>query len=296
MKVPIVSSTCLLMFTLILPGARGGDTSTVLSTSVTPEGKPTFSLVGEFWLSRGLGLRVTDDFGSFVKGQCTTDWPIVWSSAPLQKQEFSEGAFPVKLESCARVPVFEAEHKTCAKDEQQEGVHATSLSDVASNSGKAVPLAILSPDEFKNQVLKRHSSEGGTSSVDQRSAQPIQPSENASGEAGSTEHDIQEGLTPESESVSEDEEGNSTNSGGEGAPEGYDEEDDHVHGGRFNYASFDAGAVIMASSEAFKSTSNLLTENRDKYSLAPCKSKKWVVVGLSEDILVDTIVIANFER
>ena len=63
-----------------------------------------------------------------------------------------------------------------------------------------------------------------------------------------------------------------------------------------NYASQDAGAVVLDASPGMKGTSSLLDDNPDKYSITPCAEKKWLVLGLSEDIRVKTIVIANYEK
>eukprot|EP00871_Galdieria_phlegrea_P003584 jgi/Galph1/4226/GphlegSOOS_G2922.1 len=49
----------------------------------------------------------------------------------------------------------------------------------------------------------------------------------------------------------------------------------------FNFASIDAGARILAV--------------RNMYMLSPCKYKRWIVVELSEEILLKRIEIANFE-
>mmetsp|Transcript_14890 Transcript_14890/g.20759 ORF Transcript_14890/g.20759 Transcript_14890/m.20759 type:complete len:859 (-) Transcript_14890:1844-4420(-) len=45
-----------------------------------------------------------------------------------------------------------------------------------------------------------------------------------------------------------------------------------------------------------KGTSNLLNSDRDKYAIAPCEEKKVVVISLSEDILVEKVKLANYER
>jgi len=63
-----------------------------------------------------------------------------------------------------------------------------------------------------------------------------------------------------------------------------------------NYAHKSAGAIVLEKSSSFKGTSNLLTSDNDKYAITPCDEKKNVVIGLSEDILVKQIVLANFER
>lgn len=66
---------------------------------------------------------------------------------------------------------------------------------------------------------------------------------------------------------------------------------------KFNFASYAAGAVILDKSpSSAKGFSNLLDDDKDRYGISPCSEKKWVVIGLSEDILVSSIVIANYEK
>jgi len=76
------------------------------------------------------------------------------------------------------------------------------------------------------------------------------------------------------------------------------DEDDFKLRGRVavDYASKSAGALVIEKSGSFKGTSNLLNGDRDKYAIAPCEEKKFVVVSLSEDILVKEIKLANYER
>jgi len=64
-----------------------------------------------------------------------------------------------------------------------------------------------------------------------------------------------------------------------------------------DYASKSAGALILESSESMKGASNLLVGDKDRYAITPCSTgKKFVVIGLSEDILVKQIKISNYER
>ena len=63
-----------------------------------------------------------------------------------------------------------------------------------------------------------------------------------------------------------------------------------------NFASIGAGAVVLESSAAAKGYSNLLHDDKDKYGISPCSEKMWVVIGLSEDIMVHTVVVANWEK
>ncbi|KUI59339.1 hypothetical protein VP1G_06571 [Cytospora mali] len=65
---------------------------------------------------------------------------------------------------------------------------------------------------------------------------------------------------------------------------------------RFSYSSFDGGATVLKTSPGAKNAKAILVENKDSYMLFECKQEnKFVVVELSEDILVDTVVLANFE-
>jgi hypothetical protein len=65
---------------------------------------------------------------------------------------------------------------------------------------------------------------------------------------------------------------------------------------RFNYASFDCAATILKTNPKCKSASSVLVENKDSYLLNECStSNKHLIVELCDDILVDTVVLANFE-
>lgn len=65
---------------------------------------------------------------------------------------------------------------------------------------------------------------------------------------------------------------------------------------RFNYASFDCAATILKTNPQCTSSSSVLVENQDSYMLNECAEKnKFLIVELCDDILIDTIVLANFE-
>lgn len=65
---------------------------------------------------------------------------------------------------------------------------------------------------------------------------------------------------------------------------------------RFNYLASDAGAKVVAKAPEMKSVRDVLTEDRDKYMTCErVVKKKWITLSLIEDILLDTIVLANFE-
>jgi Sad1 / UNC-like C-terminal len=65
---------------------------------------------------------------------------------------------------------------------------------------------------------------------------------------------------------------------------------------RFNYASFDCAATVLKTNPQCKSSSSILVESKDSYMLNECAaSNKFFIVELCEDILIDTVVLANFE-
>ncbi|KAF5266484.1 hypothetical protein FOXYS1_2672 [Fusarium oxysporum] len=65
---------------------------------------------------------------------------------------------------------------------------------------------------------------------------------------------------------------------------------------RFSYSSFDAGATILKTSPGARNAKAILVENKDSYLLFECSAKeKWFIVELSDDVLIDTVVLANFE-
>ncbi|KAJ5165372.1 Sad1/UNC-like C-terminal [Penicillium coprophilum] len=65
---------------------------------------------------------------------------------------------------------------------------------------------------------------------------------------------------------------------------------------RFNYASFDCAATVLKTNPECKGSSSVLIENKDSYMLNECRAKnKFLILELCDDILVDTIVLANYE-
>jgi Sad1 / UNC-like C-terminal len=65
---------------------------------------------------------------------------------------------------------------------------------------------------------------------------------------------------------------------------------------RFNYASFDCAASIIITNPKCKSPRAILVENKDSYMLNECSTdNKFLIVELCDNILIDTVVLANFE-
>ncbi|KAL5222827.1 hypothetical protein ABZP36_027540 [Zizania latifolia] len=65
----------------------------------------------------------------------------------------------------------------------------------------------------------------------------------------------------------------------------------------YNYASAAKGAKLLDFNKEAKGASNILDKDKDKYLRNPCSAEgKFVIIELSEETLVDTIAIANFEH
>jgi len=65
----------------------------------------------------------------------------------------------------------------------------------------------------------------------------------------------------------------------------------------FNFAAQSAGAVIVDKSPSTaKGFHNLLNNDKDKYGICPSREDKWIVIGLSEDILIKSVIIGTYEK
>ncbi|VVA24738.1 PREDICTED: SUN domain-containing [Prunus dulcis] len=68
-------------------------------------------------------------------------------------------------------------------------------------------------------------------------------------------------------------------------------------GAEYNYASAAKGAKVLDFNKEAKGASNILGRDKDKYLRNPCSAEgKFVDIELSEETLVDTIQIANYEH
>ncbi|CAN7130049.1 unnamed protein product [Brassica rapa subsp. narinosa] len=68
-------------------------------------------------------------------------------------------------------------------------------------------------------------------------------------------------------------------------------------GKEYNYAAASKGAKVLSSNKEAKGAASIITRDKDKYLRNPCSTEeKFVVLELSEETLVNTIKIANFEH
>ena len=65
---------------------------------------------------------------------------------------------------------------------------------------------------------------------------------------------------------------------------------------KFNYASLDCGARILASNPESREIGSILVNAKDKYMVNKCSTRdKFIELEFCQEILVETVVLANFE-
>eukprot|EP00667_Euglena_gracilis_P022336 EG_transcript_24787 len=65
---------------------------------------------------------------------------------------------------------------------------------------------------------------------------------------------------------------------------------------RFNFASAEMGAKVLAANPESKGAARLLQADRDKYFLNPCSAaRKWVTIELSDETRITTFAMVNYE-
>ncbi len=69
------------------------------------------------------------------------------------------------------------------------------------------------------------------------------------------------------------------------------------HSKRFNFANSNSGAKISEKSDEMLQTKAILTDDPDTYLMTPNNAHpKYVVISLSEDIQIETVLLVNLER
>lgn len=65
---------------------------------------------------------------------------------------------------------------------------------------------------------------------------------------------------------------------------------------KFNFAAYDVGAKVLSTNPEAKKASRILNEDKDNYMLIPRHvDKKYITIELSEEILMNSFALANFE-
>ena len=65
---------------------------------------------------------------------------------------------------------------------------------------------------------------------------------------------------------------------------------------KFNFASLDCGARILAANEGAREITSILVNAKDKYMVNQCSTKdKFIELEFCQEILVESVVFANYE-
>ena len=157
-----------------------------------------------------------------------------------------------------------------------------------------------SSEELSNEQASTVEETDGSAQIKEaysQEASEIDTSETTADENTSQDSESSVLESAAEESVSDDKPVKDADSGkNANESDGDEDEEGTVERVLVDYASKSAGALILEKSPAMKGSSNLLNADNDKYAIAPCAEKKSVVIGLSEDILVKQVKIANYER
>ena len=185
---------------------------------------------------------------------------------------------------------IENEEASRLRNENQQNVTITEestvlLEDSADDGGdsKIEDISVDSADARSSNATSEDSvEEDGGSSVDAADASPSN---------ATSDESLEDDLPPEDAAAV------AVADSKIGAPKDGGQDEASIKHVAVDYASKAAGALILDSSANFQGASNLLQKDRDKYAIVACEEpNKYVVIGLSEDILVKQIMLANYER
>lgn len=205
-----------------------------------------------------------------------------------------EATIPSKTASSASIP-----HTSTAVTEDI-------VADV--ESGELNDASFLSFEEWKKQTLEKAGQPNVNighkkSGEKKRDSESIQNNLDSLGDEGEINLDFgafgsgSKGEEPSTEREAKDTEAQQDVQNPEGAARQYRSKDaGKTCKERFSYASFDAGATILKTHAGAKNSKAVLIENKDSYMLSECSTdNKFLIIELSEDIWIDTLVLANYE-
>jgi len=163
--------------------------------------------------------------------------------------------------------------------------------------------AVVTKSDDEDEAEKNSDTQGSVdekvssdSTSDENESQSADTKSSDESQTNATDNDeTDSNTTKEGDDSSTESDDNSTAATTEDQIEN-DEDDGPRQIKQVDYASKAAGAIILENSPSLEGASNLLTSDKDKYSIAPCADKKYVVISLSEDILVKQIKLSNYER
>ena len=160
-------------------------------------------------------------------------------------------------------------------------------------------------DKLSDDNNRQHHTGGGSkilnSPIRQNRMKTRSNNDNAGGDDNDEEH-IGEMMIELSMFTGENDDNNNNNVNndktglGKGIIEKDIQDDGKLYKDRFNFASFDCAATIIKTNKEAKGANAVLLDNKDSYLLNECSAiNKFIIIELCEDILVDEVLIANYE-
>ncbi|KAM0340333.1 hypothetical protein ACHAPU_010546 [Fusarium lateritium] len=234
----------------------------------------------------------------------TSSWTSTTASATPSVVNSTDSPSSNTTQSDAPPPNAQSETQT-----QQSASTATTAQDESQDTtGDGVAKPFMSFEDWKEMMLRKTGQD--PQDLDARNAKPRDRTPPDMGHAGLGEEDeISLNFDSYLDNAGEQKERPSdvdrAQNDGSGKAVVYEDGGASIHRSkdagktckeRFNYASFDAGATILKVSPGAQKAKSILVENKDSYMLFECRAKsKFVIVELSDDVLIDTVVLANFE-
>ena len=221
-------------------------------------------------------------------------------------EDFSENSTQSAANDKQQDNVASSESGSSTSESDHPSLDAAEESPIDIDSGELNEASFLSFEDWKRQTLEKagqaNANIGQKKSAGKRDSESIQNNLESLGDEGEIELNFGafRGGDREEERTSEVKEADAQVSqeleDGRGKDHYRSKDAGITCKERFSYASFDAGATILKTHPGAKNSKAVLIENKDSYMLSECATEnKFLIVELSEDIWIDTIVLANYE-
>jgi len=214
------------------------------------------------------------------------------SPSTMLDSQFISNTTATVLASPEKIPVLlnisdeEATGDAIAEQALNQGLE--NLTDVLNSSDHEPVLTneekayFITFEEWKRQKIAQELKERAKRKESEDGKQKRIKANRAQGQNSNLDYPFGEEMEFEASLFTDDDTGSSDN--------------DKSYKGRFNYASLDCAATIVKTNKEAKGATAILNANKDTYLLNQCKaSNSFVIVELCEDILIDEVLIGNFE-
>ena len=232
-------------------------------------------------------------------------------AGPVVSTSFTAGSVQAQMSPSQVLAASIGEPKASAAASFNATDDETRRSDEADSDPLSDNANFLSFEEWKAQMLKKAGQSpdhvSGSGSENKRGDAPRRPAGinnalDSLGEEGEIEIEFGGFVTPEAapsavpspsqEAAENEAEGERK----EDVPRKYSKDAGTTSKERTNFASFDCAATVLKTNKGCKGATSILIENKDSYMLNACAAdNRFLIVELCNDILIDTIVLGNFE-